>query len=440
MLAPLAIEVAAAVAVHVGRPSGNRTDVRRERDPQSAARGAASRLAGHRRRLRTGSRCAAGAPGIYSARYAGEDASDEDNLRKLLAALAGASRRHAHGSLSLRARVSCARRSDPLPLICQASWEGRITERRAAPVASATTRFSSCRIGGHRGGVAGRGEESAQPSRPGAARPGRRNCQIAVGRRPSPMSLPAAARSLRAHALVRAQVPVLRLQLARGAGVDAAGSSTSTRCSKISQIDAGAAQGRPLTSIFFGGGTPSLFAPDQIGRLLDGVRARHRRSRRTSRSRSKPIPAPSSTAASAAIAMPASIACRSARKPSTTSSCSSLGRIHGATTSRARSTRCASAGIDNFNLDLMYGLPAQTLQQALADLDARSRLQPAHISHYQLTLEPGTVFYHRPPPLPDPDDMLADADAIARSCSRRAVTSNTKSRRTRERGGAAGTT
>ena len=51
----------------------------------------------------------------------------------------------------------------------------------------------------------------------------------------------------------------------------------------------------------------------------------------------------------------------------------------------------------------MYGLPAQTLQQALADLDAALALEPAHISHYQLTLEPGTVFYHRPPPLPDSD-------------------------------------
>ena len=62
------------------------------------------------------------------------------------------------------------------------------------------------------------------------------------------------------------------------------------------------------------------------------------------------------------------------------------------------------AGIDNFNLDLMYGLPAQTLAQALQDVESALALRPAHISHYQLTLEPGTVFYHRPPPLPDPDD------------------------------------
>jgi oxygen-independent coproporphyrinogen-3 oxidase len=63
----------------------------------------------------------------------------------------------------------------------------------------------------------------------------------------------------------------------------------------------------------------------------------------------------------------------------------------------------------------MYGLPAQTLPQALQDVESALALQPAHISHYQLTLEPGTVFYHRPPPLPDPDDswqMQIDCQAL----------------------------
>jgi putative oxygen-independent coproporphyrinogen III oxidase len=63
-----------------------------------------------------------------------------------------------------------------------------------------------------------------------------------------------------------------------------------------------------------------------------------------------------------------------------------------------------SAGIENFNLDLMYGLPRQSVAQALADVRAAIQLQPSHISHYQLTLEPGTVFHHRPPAaLPDED-------------------------------------
>ena len=80
-----------------------------------------------------------------------------------------------------------------------------------------------------------------------------------------------------------------------------------------------------------------------------------------------------------------------------------LGRIHGSGDIARAVEEVRSAGIDNFNLDLMYGLPAQTLQQAMTDLDAALSLEPTHISHYQLTLEPGTVFYHRPPPLPESD-------------------------------------
>jgi oxygen-independent coproporphyrinogen-3 oxidase len=81
-----------------------------------------------------------------------------------------------------------------------------------------------------------------------------------------------------------------------------------------------------------------------------------------------------------------------------------LGRIHSAGDIARAVDELQQAGLDNFNLDLMYGLPAQNVSQALSDLESALSLQPAHISQYQLTLEPGTVFYHRPPPLPDPDD------------------------------------
>jgi oxygen-independent coproporphyrinogen-3 oxidase len=59
------------------------------------------------------------------------------------------------------------------------------------------------------------------------------------------------------------------------------------------------------------------------------------------------------------------------------------------------------AGIRNFNLDLMYALPEQTIEEAVADVRQACALEPTHISYYQLTLEPGTVFYSQPPPLPD---------------------------------------
>ena len=92
------------------------------------------------------------------------------------------------------------------------------------------------------------------------------------------------------------------------------------------------------------------------------ARARWSPSRRTSRSRSKPIPGTIEHGRFAAIATPASIAFRSARRPSTTDTCARSAAFTAAATSRARSTSCAAPGIDNFNLDLMYGLPAQTLR------------------------------------------------------------------------------
>jgi putative oxygen-independent coproporphyrinogen III oxidase len=169
------------------------------------------------------------------------------------------------------------------------------------------------------------------------------------------------------------------------------------------QSDLPAVQARPLTSIFFGGGTPSLFEPEQIARLLEGVRRE------------------------IAFADPIEITLEA--NPGTIEhgrfsgyrdaginrvslgaqtfneeQLRLLGRIHGQHDIARAVEELRQAGIDNFNLDLMYGLPAQTLPQALQDLESALALRPAHLSHYQLTLEPGTVFYHRPPPLPDPDD------------------------------------
>ena len=80
-----------------------------------------------------------------------------------------------------------------------------------------------------------------------------------------------------------------------------------------------------------------------------------------------------------------------------------LGRIHG----RAEALRAAeaahAAGFDNFNLDLMFGLPGQALEQALADVRIAIEQQPTHLSVYQLTIEPNTLFHAKPPVLPDDD-------------------------------------
>jgi putative oxygen-independent coproporphyrinogen III oxidase len=167
-------------------------------------------------------------------------------------------------------------------------------------------------------------------------------------------------------------------------------------------IDAGAAQGRALVSVFFGGGTPSLFAPDEVGRFLE-------------RARSLIAFAPDAEITLEANPGTVEHGRFSGYRDAGINRVSlgaqtfdedhlrTLGRIHGSSDIAKAVDEVRSAGIDNFNLDLMYGLPAQRLQQALADLDAAIALEPAHVSHYQLTLEPGTVFYHRPPPLPDSD-------------------------------------
>ena len=78
-----------------------------------------------------------------------------------------------------------------------------------------------------------------------------------------------------------------------------------------------------------------------------------------------------------------------------------LGRIHSAGEAVYAAEEAHASGLDNFNLDLMYGLPQQSVEQALADIRSAILLEPAHISHYQLTLEPNTLFHAHPPALPD---------------------------------------
>jgi oxygen-independent coproporphyrinogen-3 oxidase len=84
-----------------------------------------------------------------------------------------------------------------------------------------------------------------------------------------------------------------------------------------------------------------------------------------------------------------------------------LGRIHDDREAHHAIESAFRAGFDNINLDLMHGLPEQTPQQALADLDAALSWQPPHLSWYQLTLEPNTEFYSRPPVLPEDDSLWA---------------------------------
>lgn len=171
---------------------------------------------------------------------------------------------------------------------------------------------------------------------------------------------------------------------------------------------------RPLVSVFMGGGTPSLFSPDAIARLLDGIK----RILPTTRDIEVTLEANPGTiehgqfaAYRAAGVNRVSLGAQSFQPEQL----KKLGRIHGSGDIAASVDELRRAGIDNFNLDLMYGLPGQTQQQALEDLRQAIALAPAHLSHYQLTLEPGTAFYHRPPQLPDSEecyDMQLQCQAL----------------------------
>jgi putative oxygen-independent coproporphyrinogen III oxidase len=169
-------------------------------------------------------------------------------------------------------------------------------------------------------------------------------------------------------------------------------------------------RGRRIETVFFGGGTPSLFPPERIAAILDGVAQR--------------------------IALDPAAEITLETNPGTVEHApfdgyrdagvnrisfgvqsfdddmlERLGRIHGADEARDAVKQAQDAGLSNINLDLMYALPEQSLAGALADVEHAIALAPAHVSHYQLTLEPNTRFAAQPPPLPDDDSAWAMQEA-----------------------------
>ena len=162
--------------------------------------------------------------------------------------------------------------------------------------------------------------------------------------------------------------------------------------------------GRPVTSVFFGGGTPSLFSADSIAAILDGAAARLR-FRPNLEVTLETNPGTVEHDRFEAYAR-AGVNRLSFGIQSFDDGClARLGRIHDSAQARRAVQLAQDAGFTNINLDLMYALPQQTQAMALADLERAFALAPAHISHYQLTLEPNTVFAARPPQgIPEDDD------------------------------------
>ena len=167
--------------------------------------------------------------------------------------------------------------------------------------------------------------------------------------------------------------------------------------------------GRPLEAVFIGGGTPSLFPPAAIERLLSRVRAYFNPDPEievTLEANPGTLEAGRFEGFRAAGVNRLSLGIQSFDD----SRLRALGRIHDAAEARAAIEAACAAGFEAINLDLMYALPGQSIDDALADLEAALAFRPGHLSWYQLTLEPNTVFWSRPPVLPDAD-AAADMEA-----------------------------
>ncbi|MBU6403199.1 MAG: radical SAM family heme chaperone HemW [Proteobacteria bacterium] len=159
---------------------------------------------------------------------------------------------------------------------------------------------------------------------------------------------------------------------------------------------------RRIETIFFGGGTPSLFPDVAIARLMDGLRARLD----VSDAAEITLEANPGTVEHGRFAAYRAVGINRlslGAQSFADAQLEALGRIHRHGEIHIAMAEARAAGFDNINLDLMYALPGQTLDAALDDIEQALALAPTHLSHYQLTLEPGTPFARTPPPLPDAD-------------------------------------
>lgn len=173
--------------------------------------------------------------------------------------------------------------------------------------------------------------------------------------------------------------------------------------------------GRSVHSIFIGGGTPSLFAPEHIAELLSQIRARLRLTAEVEitleanpgtfeRDRFKAFRQAGVTRLSVGV------------QSFNDQHLKTLGRVHSSDQAKAALEE-AAACFDTFNLDLMYALPNQTMEELEADLQTAFSFKPPHLSIYHLTIEPNTYFAKYPPPTPDEDTAYAMLDTIVEATS-----------------------
>lgn len=167
--------------------------------------------------------------------------------------------------------------------------------------------------------------------------------------------------------------------------------------------------GRPIHTIFFGGGTPSLFSPEAIDRLLMEIRARVKvlpGAEITLEANPGTVEAGKLQGFKHAGVNRVSLGIQSFNAQHL----SKLGRIHDRNEAE-RAVQIARDTFDTFNIDLMYALPDQTMAELRDDLSTALAFEPPHLSYYHLTLEPNTLFHRYPPNLPD-DDLAADMQEL----------------------------
>ena len=171
--------------------------------------------------------------------------------------------------------------------------------------------------------------------------------------------------------------------------------------------------GRSVETVFFGGGTPSLFSPEGIDRLLCDIRARvtlKPGAEVTLEANPGTVDHARFRGFREAGINRLSIGIQSFQPDLL----QGIGRIHNGVEAAAAVAAARQAGFENFNLDLMFGLPGQTEKQALLDLQTATELGPTHLSWYELTIEPNTWFYRHPPQRPD-DDTLWEMQQAGRT-------------------------
>ena len=169
--------------------------------------------------------------------------------------------------------------------------------------------------------------------------------------------------------------------------------------------------GREVISVFMGGGTPSLFPPSAIDRVLAAAR-RHLTFASDVEVTMEANPGTIERGRFAEYRAAGVNRVSLGAQSFDTRTLQVLGRIHSPGETRRAAEELHAAGLTNFNLDLMYALPGQDVAAALADVESALALKPTHLSHYQLTLEPGTVFAAQPPADLPTDDTAAEILAV----------------------------